>query len=97
MIIFPSNRLGKLMSYKLRSRIVKCLSNRDCCDVNEKPDQNFGQEIFSLKGRGKVMITTQKTAKASTALHRSVRILGDNEVVYLAGTVTQREHIHCSK
>ena len=30
------------------------------------------------------MITTQKTARASTALHRSVRILGDNEVVYLA-------------
>ena len=44
------------MSYKLRSRIVKCPSNRDCCDVNEKPDQNFDQEIFSLKGRGKVIL-----------------------------------------
>ena len=30
------------------------------------------------------MITTQKAAKASTAHRRSVRILGDNEIVYLA-------------
>lgn len=72
------------MTYKLRSRILKCPSNGDFCDVDEKPDQSFGQEIYSLKGRGKVMITTQKAAKASTVRRRSVRILGDNEIVYLA-------------